>query len=256
MDYFVTVVPSYQHFWQVELLIESFKMLKMQDRLLVAIVGAPTSLPTNLHNHSRKIFCSDFNESSGLNYPPINKIACLRTALHALDSNFTLLHTDMVMVGPVPNVKQNICFTPSPPPQKVVDMLQLPSDSIWVSFDGATIFNQVPTIFFDNVLEATKILIDMYGTEWPASLAAWNSITHQHNLSILGAAIESPLTQTSSALLPFVHYKAGLPPYFSKHAYNPEFQIINPYNAFIDHNPNFCTNHVRNVILAYQKNTT
>ena len=256
MDYFVTVVPSYQHFWQIELLIESFKMLKMQDSLLVAIVGAPTSLPINLYHHPRKIFCSDFNKYPSYNYPPINKIACLRTALRSLDSIFTLLHTDMVMVGPVPDIKQNICFTPCPPPQKVLDVLKLPSDSIWVSFDGTTVFNQVPTTFFDNVLAATKILTDMYGTEWPASLAAWNSVAHQHNLSILGAALETPLTSTSSSIQPIIHYKTGLPPYFSKHDYNPEFQIIDPYNTLLSINPNFCTNHVRNVILAYQKNTT
>lgn len=253
MDYFVTVVPSYQHFWQIELLIESFKILKMQDKLLVAIVGSPSALPVNLLNHPRKIFCPDFNEACKCNYPSINKIACLKIAIDHLDTCFTMLHPDMVVIAPLNNIEHNICFNPYPPKQDVFGILKLPPDFTWISFDGTTIFNRVPIEFFDYVLNTTKTLVEIYGTNWSANFAAWNFATHQYSqsLSFIGTTLETPLTSTSCVLSPIIHYKTGLPPYFSKN-----FQITDdPYNTLLNFNPNFCTNSLRAIVLSY-KNIT
>jgi hypothetical protein len=246
MDYFVAVEPNYQHFWQIELLIESFKLLKMQDQLFVAIMGSPSELPVNLLNHPRKIFCADFNETFKFGYPPINRLACLKASLDYLSPQFAVLHTDMAIVGPIPEIKHNLCFVPYPQPS--ANVFYFPS---WVSFDGVTVFNKVSKEFFDYAISAVKSLMEMYDCEnVPIWAVALNLAIRQFNFSVIASNLETPLTLESNVLPPIIHYKTGFPPHFSKN-----YSITDdPYNTLISFNPNFCTNFLREIVLSYKNN--
>jgi hypothetical protein len=255
MDYFVTVTPNYDSFWQIELLIQSFKMLHQQDRLLIGIVGSVDALPPNLLQHERKIYFSDYNSQFQRNHPAINKIVGIVAAQnnHLLDSHFVMMHSDMILVQPISEERnQNIVFHPHPVKQEIIKTMNLSPD-MWLGFGGVAKFDSVPPKFFERVLLAAESLLNNYGPNWPAALAAWSVASQEYRqlLTFAGAYFEAGLTST--VLLPVIHYQNGYPPIFSKRTYNSIIRFAQePYDCLLSFNPTFNTDYIQNVIRSYK----
>jgi hypothetical protein len=254
VDYFVSLIPSYESFWQIELLIESFKMLGMQDQLLIAVAtnSETFSGPSNLLKHPRKIFFSDYNLQFKRQHPPINKILAVIAAYDQLSPCFAMLHTDMILCSPVPLPEewpQNIVFHPYPAKETKVKFS--PGFS-WLGFDGVVRFNDVPREFFERTVVRTEALLTEHGPDWCAALTAWNLTANEYGnrFSFLGAHLEVPLS--ASIMLPIIHYKMGLPPYFTKHSFGEIRFTEEPYNALMLQNPTLNTDYVQHVIRSYK----
>ena len=101
MNYFVSIDNSYQHSWQTELLIQSFKDKGVEDSLLVA-VGVDDSNTIynckNLSAHSNKIFFKKTSSNSSL-----NKWLSLLSVLNKKDIfPFTVLNSHNVFCNDIP----------------------------------------------------------------------------------------------------------------------------------------------------------
>ena len=243
MDYLVSIENTQYDLWQIELLIESFKIHKLQDSLVVAIAGPAKALTKNLSQHIRII-----------HHEPhlYNSIYSVYAALHEnlLKEPFVLLHPDMLLHKPFNDVwKENIVFEPHRSDLKI--------DYPFV-LCGAVRFNLVAHKFFQNAIALAEQL-EKNKTEEPNNVvrAAWtntlvNSIPFY---DIIGQPIEMGLDYTGDNWenIPIIHYKFGFPPAFNKRMFGPlALTDKNPYDVLLEQNPTNITNYVHKVIHSYQ----
>jgi hypothetical protein len=241
MDYFVSIENTPSDLWQIELLIESFKLHNLQDDLLIAIAGDYTKTK-NLAEHKR-IICHNFH--------PFNTIFSLIGVLRAgfLKEPFVFLHPDMILLEPFKDVwLENIVFHP----QETNFKQPRP-----FAPGGVIRFNLVPYKFFYMVLgQAEKIKEENLENEKDILKAAWTDviIANQTYHEISGQQLEVALFDTNIENIPIIHYRDGLPPVFHKNLFSRHLSLSekNPYETLLEHNTTIVTNYVKKVIHSYK----
>lgn len=237
MDYFVSVENIPYHRWQLELLIESFKIHGLQDKLLVAVVENNTpqfsGFTKNLMEHERKFAHNDYGESKGCKR--LNKPYALLAALsnNLLQQPFAVLHPDMLLCKPLeekgpPNfyfsVEQEDTdlrrrlrpYLKKILAERVEDVDALP----WLNASGFCAFNNVSALFFARVM----YYMEKFQTDhldWEDSpKAAWvTAMYEQYNLALLQGRFYEATMLNNIEDIPnasVIHYKYGVPPFFNK----------------------------------------
>jgi hypothetical protein len=108
MQYFVSAEKNSYFYWQLELLIESFKNHNLQDKLVVALADSEDGeklVPKNIS----KINCFlHKNWGKNLNYRYINKFLSLDVARKSglIKPPFVVIEPDMILLNPI-NIKQS-----------------------------------------------------------------------------------------------------------------------------------------------------
>ena len=142
------------------------------------------------------------------------------------------MHTDMIIVAPMPETPHNIVFQQKDAP-----------------FDGVVKFESIPKRFFEYVLiETEKLLTD--NEENPLH-TAWNLVIQEYVKLFLLGSMELESALTDNQLRHFIHYKTGYPPYFSKKIFG-SLQATDPHTCLLSFNPNFCTDYIHQVIRSYR----
>jgi hypothetical protein len=256
--YFVSIENTPYHHWQIELLIESFRLHGLEERLFVAIADSPSnSSPKNLTSHK---LCA-----LHANYGSLNKITSLISSLESgkLKQPFVLLHPDMVLYKPIPmEHPENIVFHTAEPDEALKASLEdkihpilegkgLSRDFLpWLPVGATMYFKDVPLDFFKRVHGWMYFFKN--------EKAAWILSMYEHlgMLSMAGRQFESNLWHTNVDL-PIIHYSGGFPPFFHKGAYkNPDWvltEVKDPHDALkLSLTTN--TEYVDKVINSYRKN--
>ena len=245
MDYFVSTTNTPYDIWQVELLIESFKLHNLQDSLAIAVAGE--SLPTtkNLAKHKRILYHTPH---------PYNSIFAVYAALYTgfLTEPFVLMHPDMILHKPfVDNWKENIVFMCC----KNHLQNQLPFLT-----SGAIRFNLVAHKFFQIALaHAIKLEKDTQEDKHDIVKIAWTtSILQQISAyEVTGKLLEIPLTHIDTfEHIPFIHYTSGIPPAFNKNMFYKGVNLTDkdPYQVLLEQNQTEVMAYVHKVINSYQEN--
>ena len=251
MDHLVCIENSTYHHWQIELLIQSFKIYGLQDSLVVAIAENYEphfhDFTKNLTPHKRKFIHQ--NEGG-----PLNRVLAIRTALDngLIEQPFYLLHADMLLYRPINDEDlANVLYAPDPTPAP--DLSQLTGDFV-VNPGGVMRFKTVPRSFFTSVGEYMKQMTGKY--ELPLiDKMGWMlaMFQYQHILEYKPAPYEVTLKH-HDVVLPFIHYRDGLPPHFNKQQYlfKSHFSMgASPFEALLETNPNSVTDYVQNVVKSY-----
>jgi len=250
MDYFVAI-KNISDYWQVELLIESFKFHNLENKLLVAICGDknPKLLP-NLANHKRKFVCVDPENK----YQELYKAYSLLTALEnkTISQPFVLMHTDMLLFKPIKDEwEQHIVFHPQEDREDIKKDMDI--KGMWLSDDGAIRFKNIPIKFFKQVLKIAEKCSDK---KEPA-LVAWAQTMIYGNLffELSPQPLEMELLHDNLEA-PIIHYKHGLPPVFSKKAYGEIKMADDPMEILLAHNPTSTTDYMHKIINHYKEKAT
>jgi hypothetical protein len=274
MQYYVSIENTTYFYWQIELLIESFKRKGIQDDLVIAIAENTTQknvrFSKNILSHKNKFIHHNYGEEVG--YKPLNKYygLIIATTNKNIHSPFAVLHPDMVLIEPIDieKHKENIVFhngindpvvmaairpeleeTAKASNLKVEDFPQkLPLGNIIV-------YQNTELDLFHRILWRMNLMRKKYNQETNFNLQkAAITLTILENLgkyTCKGIPMECNLVDHQP--FNFVHYKYGLPPVFNKKSYvsNVFMPNADPFTVLLEHNPTPVTDYVQKIIRSY-----
>ena len=264
MRYFVGIENRAYHHWQIELLIESFRMLKMDERLIIGVGDCePGPEPFDIRNlvgHKNKIAHKQ---------EQIHSLFAMIVALESgiLTQPFAYIHPDMLMVKPLvlDDKDTNIIYHKSNYPDLGLEAIHklFPKELPCLSMGGVVVFQNTPISYFKYAWNWAKQFSEQAKNDVPmsncdpirAGLIA--SFYNSKTLNAKADYFESTLWDYNLDYGCFIHYRHGLPPLFSKtHYYKIPGEVIladkDPYKVLLDNNPTLATNYMQNVIRSYK----
>lgn len=285
MQYFVSAENTSYFYWQLELLIESFAMLGLEDSLVIAMADNDSQkvggFSSNLVRHTNKFIHP--NEGRHMGYLPLNRVGSIRYALAygLLKFPFTVIHADMVLRKPLaepeegqPSIVLNN-FEDYPMSEEeivkgeiapslnalaeergvaVADLPKVPFLSPPIVFNKS--FESISEVFFARLQNNIVSIAERRGASFPCEKAAWEltlTESFQH-CSVLGKFMAAPLLFDSEDVN-FIHYRTGIPPVFHKKFYRYEEGVYlsgqGPYDTLLEHNPSLGTDFVQKVVRSY-----
>lgn len=287
MQYFVSVENASYFYWQLELLIESFNMLGLGDRLVVAMAENDSQkvggFSSNIVRHANKFVHP--NEGREKGYLPLNRVGAIRYALAygALEFPFALVHSDMVVRRPLEEPADELpCvvlnnFDDYPPSEEDVVKMEIGSDLDRLAaergvergdvptvpfFSPPVVFNRafgsISDVFFSRLQNNMISLLERRGASFPCEKAAWEltlTESFQH-CSVSGRFMSAPLMFDSDTPS-FIHYRTGIPPVFHKKFYRFEDGVYlagqGPYETIMENNPTVGTDFLQRVVKSYSE---
>jgi hypothetical protein len=278
MDYFLSIENTPYHRWQTELLIESFKMQGLQDKLLIAIANNSEQqfggFTDNLLSHPRKFMHENFGKDKGCK--ALNKPHAILAAMsnNLLQQPFAILHPDMILCKPVedPGI-YNFVFSVSVNPdrkdrltphlKKLLADRAVVEDLPWISADGLLICNHVSVMFFNRVIEYALGKLPNWDD---VDKMAWAMAMYElYSLSLFqGKYYECELfhniEEVPNACV--IHYRRGVVPHFSKKQFlfnNTSMLTLgapDPMNMLLQFDGTTAMQFVNKVVQSYRSNTT
>lgn len=269
MKYFVSIENTSYFYWQVELLIESFKMHGLQDDLCISIAeNMSPKLNANFKNLTSHphIFLHE-NVGRERNYLPLNRIYSLEKLVREgnLEFPFTLIHSDMVLRNPLStekykdfNIITNTYQAPVEEIDEIINFEEMKNNLISSGIIGGDfeefyyshpiIFNHVKGVtdsFKENffkylIYEIEVLLLESNKQKSSFEMAVWkkNLLNATGHYKITGDVLSANITDQLKT--PFVHYNKGIPPVFNKRFFKNEdsnqvlLSGINPFKQLID----------------------
>jgi hypothetical protein len=227
MDYLVSIKNNLYFSWQIELLIESFKLCKMEDQLVVGINASSEIGPKNLIAHERKFIFKEDGDSS------IAQIQAILIALREgiIKPPFTVIHADTVLVKPMDISPHNISFSVDHEFLREVgtslDSLVSPilekkkeagMELEKLPVGGICQFHGISDIAFQRIGATIRHLEPDF--KKIANRAAWmlNFLEFVGILSVAGNYYESSLMKDLEQES-FIHYTKGVPSLFHKNMF-------------------------------------
>lgn len=272
MQYFTSInnIPYYH--WQTEILIESFRMLGMEDQLCIGIANpkshALKEYTTNLRSHKNKFFFDGYTGHPGLGRIYATALAMKHGAIRV---PFVLIDADMIIRKPIQNTEEDIVFHTSQEDQKLKEVLEPRIERLlqecgikrnrvgWMPVGHTVVFNRIDELLFLRALMWGERLVQEEGDNMDVERAAWIMAFHDFllkhtygneffELSLLHNGVDAP----------FIHYDRGLPPDFVKRNFTFDGGAIgflaaggSPYNAILKNNPTTATNNLQEVVKSY-----
>ena len=275
MDYFVSIENSSYFYWQINLLLESFKDIEFDPIVAIAKNDSkkPAIFAKNILEHKKSFYHN--NLGTHVDFPPINKPFSILLALQnkILSTHFAVLHPDMVIVSPLDTThKENIVFhsgLPDPTFQKHIQPyleaiakarnLSLQDLPPSISLGGTIIFRDVDIEFFQRVayrmINLYSLLAPGSNADFDIAKAAWTITIYEYlgKYSVKGIYVEKQLID-HDVKANLIHYRHGLPPLFSKQYYGQEDfkMVIDPYKALLEYNPTDSTDYLQKLIRRCQ----
>lgn len=272
MQYFVSIENiSYFH-WQIELLIESFKHHKLEDKLCVAIAENKTpcivNYKKNIIQHQNRLVHPN-NELKC-----INKIHGLISFLESgrLKAPYTIIHPDHLLLKPVEQGEPTILFHEEnlntikfqmePITSAIAAKFNL-REFTWIPLGDVIVVNHdLPIDFYSRILHIIESLKDKFDNK-KLDKMAWILLLHEllfiknpPPISIEGGKLEQSLLD-HNVVTNFIHYKHGMPPEFSKYYYKYELPLalvpngLDPFHAIYANNVTTSTDYVCKLIKSY-----
>jgi len=282
MNYIVSAEYNNYHCWQLEILIESFKLNKLEDKLFIALAenNDPklTDFCFNLKDFKNVFYHENIGQKR--NYLAMNRPYSTTSALNnkIISQPFTIIDPDMILVAPLNEPEQNITFYIDPMMSKqyvkqhydvdpyISEIAKLQKikaeDHYWIELGSVMTFNNVSIDFFNRVIEWAEIIEyerrkKSNSQWWHSERVAWiltllefnGLITYKENLQYETNLLSDNLD------CHFIHYNHGMPPQFNKamyHFHPPDFLSLgNPFEALLQNNPSRCSNYMQQIVRSY-----
>ena len=282
MDYIVSAEDTPYYHWQLELLIESFKMHGLQDRLLIALAASPASrtpdFTRNLSKHGRTVSHENVGRKRGYAY--LNKPYAVSTAVKQgqIKQPFTVIEPDMMMFSPMSVEKEPMAFQVKPffnlefvkeniPNIKEYVKTVTGNADHWFPIGSVYTFNNMPEEFFDRIVSWSEFLaFETAKTQAEASYwrylerAGWamSFLDYFGHLPFKGSYTYEMSLLDYDTGHNFIHYSNGLPPVFSKYLFKFEPPVyltaaLTPFDALLVESPTSVCLYAQRVVRSYLK---
>ena len=283
MDFFVAAELTPQNQWQLELMIESFKALNIQDNLLICFCtdSADNFIPEmtkNLSVHKNTMLIRNFGQLRGCN--ELNKLYAIKAAIKEkrLGEKFFVLEPDMTICSePIVDTNESSCHFQVDPTfvpefinqhtnlKKYFDMEPNEIESNqWSSADFPMCFVQFPYEFFDQLIAEAEdyIFKQLYYEDkvWDRSINAILNIALYKHIGKYNAIanFDYKCSLHSKVVNKFIHYEHGYQPLFHKNMFpfNPPFyfSLGNPFKTLTEYSPTPPFQVLSNLAQKYLKN--
>lgn len=233
MQYFVSIENNAYCHWQVELLIESFKMQGLEDDLVISVaasqVGTYKQFTDNLIHHESKFQHKNYGDERGCK--KINKIYGLVAALKndIIAPPFTLIHPDMLLISPIPDegesgITYHAYNTEEDQVTRLIReaIIHCQKDPKWHMLGDTMVFRDVHEDLFVEMLGRYDNLLNRIGNDWDVERLAWLFTLWNHpEVKLHQAFLECQLAHDKPRGN-FIHYKHGFPPGFHKRHFSFE----------------------------------
>ncbi len=263
MNYFVSIESTSYDCWQTELLIQSFKRLRMEDNLYIAIAEKDCyvnpDFTLNILEHKNKFVFKDLggikNRFYALNHLVKEKIISLPLAT---------IHPDMVLINPIGTYDVDLIFSIFDTDQEYKNEIKtivtnMCPDKAWLILNPSAVYCVGPNMdisFFERLYN--------YSLQFPDNqkslekiiwhLAAIN-LYKEDKLIIEHVQLEQCL-RNYALTTNFIHYNHGYPPIFHKKFFkfdNLTIDESNPYKAICLVDTNESTRHIIEIVKSYLK---
>lgn len=268
MNYFVSIEKTSYDLWQIELLIQSFKKLGIQDNLYIAI--ADTNQPVNVN------FTSNIKQHKNkFLFPNINGVKkqffCLASLVYEnkLPLPFVTIHPDMVIVKDIPKYDIDFVFSSFDEDQnyknefKNIAINLTNRDTLPLIKPSAVYYigENIQKSFFDILYKFSLVLDKFSGNDWLEKAIWYLSVTEYCNDKeiTIGHQLFEQCLLNYDLFANFIHYKHGYPPYFHKKHFQykePCFLSLeesDPFKAICLVNSNESTKHIIDIVESYWK---
>lgn len=279
MEYFVSAEDTMYHRWQLELLIESFKMHGISDKL---VVGLAKNNQTKTNQYCcnllkcPKIFYHDNLGAKG-HYKPLNRPHALLIALKNkfIQQPFVLIEPDMVLFSPIASIEEDLKIQMNPLLslkladqhckvkeiiKSILSVKKMKENSeLWIPVGSIMVCNNLPTEFFQRVIEWLEILKNNNSLPWFAEKVAWAlTIIEYYGHITCGGTYDYEMSLIDNKENNFIHYQHGMPPVFNKRMYKlrpPDYLSMgDPLEALLESNPSTSSDYMQKVVKKYIKN--
>lgn len=283
MEFFVSVELTPQIQWQIELMIESFNALNMQDKLLICFCSdsADDFIPDmvkNLGNHVNTMLIRNLGKTRG--HTDLNKLYGIKTALEQkrLGKKFFVLEPDMVICSP-PKIETNeischFQVDPTFVPEFINEHTDLEKyfniqpnaieSNQWSAAGSPICFVDFPVEFFDQmILDAEDYVYkQFYYNEkvWNRSMQVIMNMTLYRYIGKYYnayASFDYKSSLHSKTVNNFIHYEHGYQPLFHKNMFPykpPHFLSLgNPFKTLAEYSPTPAFQFISNLSKQYLK---
>jgi len=233
MNYFVSIENSYQHSWQIELLIQSFKEKGIENNLYVT-VGIDDSMSMydcrNLAEHVKVFYFKKTHSNLSLNkWQSFLKTAGDEKEIFPVTVlNPCSVFCSDISIGDHKIVSSEDSFLTHNIISDYYEELASEEDKIknnWIKFGSTISFNNLPVSFFEDVLLYIKYFLDkkeFLGIDTAAlNLSVWKNWDalffkdeETSNIEIRPYSIESNMLE--NVVKNIINYDHGIQPSFNK----------------------------------------
>ena len=251
MNYFVSVEDSYYHSWQIELLIESFKVLGLEDNLYISVAQSDKEYLKNNINfstHAKKYIHKNIGRQTGI--LKLNKWGSLYTLIenNILSLPVTVIDPDTVIQKDIKIQDEQLVFSIDHSfvyNKRYAKLVRLSKNETnkWPNLGEVFVFNELPLNFFNDM----AIFCQMVGLDpnkYQVDKVALFATLCKHKVSKISASNDIEGNLIESQLKNIISYRHGVNPVFNKKLYksndmNFSMATDNPINLLskMDHTP-------------------
>lgn len=266
MKFIVPAELNPQNQWQIELMIQGFKLIGLEESLVVCLAtDDPNSfipeMTKNLSTHRNIMLVPNTGARRG--FEPLNRLYGVRSALldGRLGDTFFVLEPDMVpcRIPSTSEITPNCSYQFDPNFFLEVINVNTPTkrhfglepaevrNDQWACAGPLMCFSGFPPEFFDELIfESEQYVYRQFydsGVAWDRSVqSATNYVMHKHLGSFSAiASYDLECNLMSDKLATFIHYETGFPPLFTKSmfAYKPPHYLSlgNPFRTLSQYAP-------------------
>ena len=253
MNYFVSIENSLYYHWQIELLIESFKIHGLEKNLYVYVASGEykEEIPKdcrNLINHKNLFKHENFGRKA-------TELMALYKYVNENNGEypFVFIHPCMLLKNPIDkyNKEYDIVLNSYYEPNSRIDDFLL-SKNINIKFDFSTpiIFNnnKIGKDFFEELLINAKYIQDQTDLDFPCDELAWKfSMTQNYEKFNMGYNLLSCTLLHNDVDVPFIDYNHGVPREFNKRF----FVYSNPYEVLLNMNVSNSCDYLHKILNSY-----
>jgi hypothetical protein len=284
MQYLVSVENTNYFYWQLELLIESFLMHGLQDSLVIAMAENEDpklrGYSKNLVKYGSKVIHTNVGRDKGCLVA--NRFYAIRNLLELgqLQYPFTIMHSDMILKNPIDKYNKDADIVMNNYginknyltikylediglKQKLIEEQKAEESEIDdFPFSMPIIFNEsldkvFAKRFFDKLVMNLEEIIKTEKPSFPVERTCWTQTLLESVgfYSATGSFLTCELMHSEDLDVPFIHYKNGIPPVFSKKFFKFDRgrYVDGPYENLLEHNPTENTDYLHQVIRSYIK---
>lgn len=285
MKYFISVENTSYFYWQLELLIESFLIHNLQDDLIICFAENDSpkvgGYSKNIVKYGKKIMHENVGKQKDCLVA--NRLFSLRNMVKSgvLEYPFAIIHADMIMKKPLDKynkseniVMNNYAVTKNYETTAYIEQTGLKQQLLDRNIEQDYIENfpfSMPIIFNENKYKEfsdnffDKLLLNLEdiikyksSNKFPVEKTCWiyTLLEASGFYTASGAFLTCELLHNEDLDVPFIHYKNGIPPIFSKNFFKFEqahrYQT-GPYECLLENNITPNTEYLNHVIKSYMR---
>lgn len=276
MKYLASIEACPYFLWQIELLIESFKLHNMQDDLVIAVATRDKGIEVckNFGQHGNKFFHINRRDKEGayFNKPYATTVALEKKYIEK--ENYVLIEPDMVLVKPLKESDVNITYANdqfytkellesegyavSKIMQEILTEQSVndPMDFYWPFLGGVVQFKNVDDWLFKRILHwGNKIKnknAPLHGRY--VAKTAWVLTFFESFDAYTFKSENYESTMEDFDTRNFIHYYHGYPPVFNKQVFQwgKKWSLSGhtPFESLLMYNPTPATDYMQKIIMS------